>query len=87
MTLSCDRKPYSNGTVPGIAVSKVTIVDAVDISGTTLPYLQRPVDLGITLKLDIGRSFQPEMTIAGNFKTDPSTGECTSSKGFAPLSG
>jgi hypothetical protein len=30
--------------------------------------MERPVDIGIKLTLDIGREFQPELTIAGNFK-------------------
>ncbi len=77
MTLSCDSS--ANGGLPkGIIVGKVTIVGVEDISGTTPQHLQFPVDIGIKLTLDVGKSFQPEMIIAGNFKRDNSTGDVVS---------
>ncbi len=75
MTLSCEKQWYKRTYGPGIYVNEVTIAGAEDVSGVTLPYLQRPMDIGIKLVLDIGRDFQPELVIAGNFKRDLETGE------------
>lgn len=75
MTLSCN-KPFSTNTYgPGIYINEVTIVNAADISGEVLPFSDQPVDIGIKLTLDIGKDFQPQMIIAGNFKRDFDTGE------------
>ena len=75
MTLSCSR-PFSAQTyAPGIYVNEVTILQAEDISGELLPFFDNPVDIGIKLTLNIGRDFNPEMTIAGSFKRDPNTEE------------
>lgn len=74
MTLSV--KPFSNHSfLKGVFISEVEIVDAEDISGEVLPHLQQPFDIGVRLKLEIGRSFQPEFVIAGNFKRDELSGE------------
>ena len=75
MTLSCENQWKKRTYGPGIFVNEVTIADAQDVSGTSLPFMAQPVDIGIKLVLEIGRDFQPEMTIAGNFKRDLETGE------------
>ena len=75
MTLSCNNTFPKRTYGPGVYINEVTVADVQDISGTTLPFLERPVDIGIKLYLDIGREFQPELIIAGNFKRDPSTNE------------
>ena len=77
MTLSCTRPWSTNGYGPGIYISEATVVNVEDISGEQLPFLDQPVDIGLKLHLDIGRDFQPEFIIAGNFKRDPATGEVT----------
>ncbi|MBI5020551.1 MAG: hypothetical protein HZB59_03870 [Ignavibacteriales bacterium] len=75
MTLSCN-KPFSKTTYgPGIYINEVTIVNASDISGEQLPLSEQPIDIGIKLTLDIGKEFQPQMIIAGNFKRDFDSGE------------
>ena len=75
MTLSCNNTFPKRTYGPGVYINEVTVADVQDISGTTLPFLERPVDIGIRLYLDIGREFQPELIIAGNFKRDPATNE------------
>ena len=75
MTLSC-KSPFNSSTyAPGIFINQVTVVGAVDVSGTQLPFMERPIDIGLKLTLDIGRDFQPELLIAGNFKRDPKSNE------------
>ena len=75
MTLSCENQWKKRTYGPGIYVNEVTIAEAQDVSGSSLPFMAMPVDIGIKLVLEIGRDFQPEMTIAGNFKRDLATGE------------
>jgi hypothetical protein len=75
MTLSCKNQWQKRTYGPGIYINEVEIVAAEDISGAVLPYLERPVDIGVKLTLDIGKEFNPELVIAGNFKRDPDTGE------------
>jgi len=77
MTLSCERQWQKRTYGPGIYINEATISDVLDISGETLPYLDRPYDIGIKLTLDIGRGFQPELTIGGNFRRDVDTNEVT----------
>jgi len=74
MTLSC-ANPFKTSNSPGILISLVKIIDVEDISGEQLPFLERPVDIGIRLYLDIGRNFNPEIIIAGNFERDAQTDE------------
>ena len=75
MTLSCANQWKKSSHGPGIYVNEVKVVEIEDISGTQLPFMQEPVDIGIKLKVDIGRDFLPEMIIAGNFKREHDTGE------------
>jgi hypothetical protein len=57
---------YLAGTFVGIA----TIVSAKDISKQDIFNNGNPVDCGVSLTLDVGRDFQPEFRIYGNFKSD-----------------
>ena len=75
MTLTCDTKFQRRTYAPGVYINEATIVKAEDVSGEKLPYLQRPVEMGLKLTLDIGREFQPELIIAGELKHDTATGE------------
>jgi len=75
MTLSCDKKYQKRTFGPGVYINESTIADVQDISGMTLPFMDHPVDIGLKLYLEIGRNFQPELVIAGDFKRDPATGE------------
>jgi hypothetical protein len=75
MTLSTD-KPFNSHTYgPGIYINEVTIANVEDMSGQMTPFMDRPYDIGFKLILDIGRDFQPELVIAGNFKRDQITDE------------
>ncbi|MFZ4622375.1 MAG: hypothetical protein ACOYNS_17565 [Bacteroidota bacterium] len=68
MTLSMNQ-PYSKPFFgKGVFVNEASIYAIEDVSGTTPHPLTNPVDIGVRLTLDIGRDFQPEMLIAGNFK-------------------
>ena len=75
MTLSCDRPFAANNYGKGIFINLVKIATAVDISKMQLPFLEQPIDIGIKLLLDIGRDFQPELIIAGNFERNAITEE------------
>jgi len=76
MTLTTENRFKPNLYGKGVFINLVTITDAEDISGTTLPFLDRAVDIGIKLTLDIGREdFQPELTIFGNFERDFNTNQ------------
>lgn len=75
MTLSCTHPNSTNNFGPGIFISRVTILKAEDVSGQELPFLQNPYEVGLKLTLEVGQDFHPEMTIGGQFKRDPSTGE------------
>lgn len=76
MTLSVN-KPYSKPYFgKGIFVNEATIFSIEDVSGTTPRPLTNPVDIGVRLVLEIGKDFQPELLIAGNFKRSES-GEIT----------
>jgi hypothetical protein len=75
MTLTCDGKYTPNKYGVGVIIRKVTVADVADVSGQTAPFLERPWDIGIKLYLEVGRDFQPELTIAGSFKRDSITGE------------
>ena len=75
MTLSCNNTWQKRTYGPGIYVNEVEIAKVEDISGEQLPFLDKPVDIGVRLSLEIGRDFQPEMVVAGQFKRDPASGE------------
>lgn len=75
MNLTCDNTWTKRTYGPGIYVNEVEIADVQDISGEQLPFMEKPVDIGIKLTLEIGRGFRPEMQIFGQFKRDPATGE------------
>jgi hypothetical protein len=75
MTLSCESRFQKRTYGPGIYINDATIVDCQDISGQVLPFLEHPLDIGFKLFLDIGRDFQPELLIGGNFKKDQASGE------------
>jgi len=75
MTLSCNKRYQKRTYGPGIFINEATIADVQDVSGLILPFMERPFEIGIKLYLDIGRNFQPELVIAGDFKRDPATGE------------
>lgn len=70
MTLSCNSQWTKKTYGPGIYINEVTVAGAEDISGQPLPFRDQPFDIGIKLTLDIGRDFQPEMIIGGNFKIE-----------------
>ena len=74
MTLSLNN-PYKNGYGNGIYISLVTIADVEDISGTTPPFMNFPIDIGLKLHLDVGKGFYPQMIIAGNFQRNVPTDE------------
>jgi len=62
----------------GIIISEVTIANATNVSGEPLPFgTKKVVDVGVELTLEVGRSFQPKLTVAGNFKRDPISNEIT----------
>ena len=75
MTLSCDSPYNRNSYGPGVYINEVTIAEVQDMAGQTLPFFDRPFDIGFKLMLDIGRDFQPELVIAGNFKRHPISDE------------
>ena len=75
MTLSCSSTWTKRTYGPGIFVNQVEIADVQDISGEQLPYMEKSVDVGIKLILEIGREFKPEQIIAGIFKRDSASGE------------
>lgn len=75
MTLTTENRFKSNLYGKGLYINLVTIIDAEDISGTTLPFLDRPIEIGVKLTLDIGKEFQPELTIFGEFEKDINSGE------------
>lgn len=77
MTLTCDKPYGSNNYGKGIFINLVKIIAAEDVSGAQLPFLQQRVDIGVKLKLDIGRDFEPDLVIAGNFERNSSTSEVT----------
>ena len=76
MNLSCD-KPSRIDLPLGVFIGEATIVSVTDVSGTTPTFMQRPIDIGLKLTLEVGRDFQPEFLIAGNFRVDIKTGEVT----------
>jgi hypothetical protein len=61
----------------GVFINEATVAKAEDISGTTPTFLKRPIDIGMKLTLEVGRDFQPEFLIAGNFHIDIKSGEVT----------
>ena len=67
MTLSLNN-PFRNDYGEGVFISLVTIVDVEDISGSTPPFMNFPIDIGLKLHLDVGKGFYPQMIIAGNFQ-------------------
>jgi hypothetical protein len=75
MTLSCERPTGIPDLPLGVYVNEATIVSVEDVSGTTPSFMSRPVDIGLKLTVEIGRGFQPQMLIAGNFRRDIKTGE------------
>jgi hypothetical protein len=75
MTLSTDNQWKKRTYGPGVFINEVEVAAAEDISGTTPPFMDRPVDIGIKLTLEIGKNFQPVLSITGNFKRDTDTGE------------
>jgi hypothetical protein len=54
----------------GVYINKATIIGAVDMSEEGLSFLTQPVDVAIVLTLDIGKTFNPEMSFFGNYKRD-----------------
>jgi hypothetical protein len=52
----------------GIFITKATVKSVVDLSRQPLQYLNKAFDLAIKIKFDIGRSFDKEVTVFGNFK-------------------
>ena len=75
MTLTTENRFKQNLYGKGIYVNLVTISDAEDISGTVPVFLDRAVEIGVKLTLEIGREFQPELTIFGEFEKDVYTDE------------
>lgn len=75
MTLSCERPSQIPDLPLGVYVNEATIVSIADVSGTTPTFMQRAVDIGIQLTLEVGRDFMPQMLIAGNFRRDAKSGE------------
>lgn len=58
-----------NQVAPGVYINEATIAKVKDISGIiAADWQQRPFDIGLQLVLEIGRDFQPTMTIGGDFK-------------------
>tara|TARA_R100000995_G_scaffold23600_2_gene10179 strand:+ start:5812 stop:6393 length:582 start_codon:yes stop_codon:yes gene_type:complete len=60
----------SNGTKDNIFVDNVTIASAEIKYGVKEDWQTYSDDISIHLKLDIGRDFQPNMYIGGNYKKD-----------------
>lgn len=59
----------SNQAAPGVYINEATIAKVKDISGIiAADWQQRPYDIGLQLVLEIGKDFQPTMTIGGDFK-------------------
>lgn len=55
----------------GIYINKGKIIAARDVSGQKpSDFAEKTCEVGLQIKLDIGRSFQPIMAFAGNFKRD-----------------
>jgi hypothetical protein len=54
----------------GTFINVVRIVQAQDISKQDIFKNGTPIDCGVELTVDIGRDFQPKMSIYGNFKTE-----------------
>jgi len=70
--LSFGDKSESNSisALDGTFINVVRIVQARDVSKQDIYKNGSPVDCGVELTVDIGRDFQPKMTICGNFKTE-----------------
>lgn len=64
-SISAPSKPKDFYKGKGIIISKVKIVNAEDVSKK--PLGSWTPDLAVKLTLDVGLSFYPEMTIAGDF--------------------
>ena len=77
MNLSCDKPSQIPDLPLGVYINEATIVSVTDVSGTTPTFMQRPIDIGMKLTLEVGRDFKPEFLIAGNFRVDIKTGEVT----------
>lgn len=75
MVLTTENRFKPNLYGKGIYVNLVTITGVEDISGTTPVFLDRPIEIGVKLKLDIGRDFEPELSIFGEFERDANTRE------------
>ena len=75
MTLSCDKPSQIPDLPLGVYINEATIVSVEDVSGTTPAFMSRAVDIGLKLTLEVGRDFQPQMLIAGNFRRDIKTSE------------
>lgn len=73
MTLTTENRFKPNLYGKGVYINLVTITDVEDVSNTILPFINNTVDIGVKLTLDIGREFQPELTIFGNFERDTET--------------
>lgn len=63
MSLGNDPKPFT-----GIFIDEATITKAESVSNQDVYKKGEPVDVGVKLTLDIGKSFFPEVIIAGNTK-------------------
>lgn len=55
--------------MPGVYINDAIIAGVQDISGSMPTGFKTPIDLGIELELEIGRSFRPKLRLFGNFKT------------------
>lgn len=56
---------------PGIYINVGKIIGTKDVSGQKPnDYAEQPCEVGLKIRLDIGQSFQPEMSFAGRFKRD-----------------
>jgi hypothetical protein len=72
---------------PGVYIGKATIVGVQDVTEEGLPFLQQNPDVAITITLDIGKDFNPEMSFFGNFKRDERNGLVTDWGGAFPVRG
>jgi hypothetical protein len=70
MKLSTNSKGSGALSPDGIVISPATIARIEDISGDQLSFMSEPCELGIKAVLEVGQSFQPELTIFGQFKRD-----------------
>lgn len=70
--MSLQFKSSGQGDYKGYLISEATIAGVKDISGTKLPFMTKPCDIGVQLILEIGKTFQPTLAISGDFQRDDS---------------